>query len=140
TVVACGVCFFFFQAEDGIRDRNVTGVQTCALPISGEWVGVSGPGGRWGAGQGSVTERARAPWRARPGSVARRAAPFLRYRPAADVIGGNGSACRGRAGSWVPSREPRRTAAPHCAERFRRPSRPTGWWRGMLADVRYAEL
>src|SRR5699024_11837647 len=28
------VCFFFFfQAEDGIRDRNVTGVQTCALPI-----------------------------------------------------------------------------------------------------------
>src|SRR5699024_11782698 len=28
------LCFFFFQAEDGIRDRNVTGVQTCALPIS----------------------------------------------------------------------------------------------------------
>src|SRR5207248_4889483 len=32
-----GVCFFFqvffFQAEDGIRDRTVTGVQTCALPI-----------------------------------------------------------------------------------------------------------
>ena len=26
--------FFFFQAEDGIRDRLVTGVQTCALPIS----------------------------------------------------------------------------------------------------------
>src|SRR5207248_4691497 len=25
---------FFFQAEDGIRDRTVTGVQTCALPIS----------------------------------------------------------------------------------------------------------
>src|SRR5699024_12171689 len=25
---------FFFKAEDGIRDRNVTGVQTCALPIS----------------------------------------------------------------------------------------------------------
>src|SRR5690349_22792279 len=27
--------FFFFQAEDGIRDVYVTGVQTCALPISG---------------------------------------------------------------------------------------------------------
>src|SRR6266498_5842104 len=27
--------FFFFQAEDGIRDADVTGVQTCALPISG---------------------------------------------------------------------------------------------------------
>src|SRR2546429_7792927 len=28
------MCFFFFQAEDGIRDVAVTGVQTCALPIS----------------------------------------------------------------------------------------------------------
>src|SRR5689334_23643419 len=27
-------CLFFFQAEDGIRDGTVTGVQTCALPIS----------------------------------------------------------------------------------------------------------
>src|SRR5256886_3677989 len=27
------VCLFFFQAEDGIRDLTVTGVQTCALPI-----------------------------------------------------------------------------------------------------------
>src|SRR6266699_5111630 len=30
------VLVFFFQAEDGIRDADVTGVQTCALPISGE--------------------------------------------------------------------------------------------------------
>src|SRR5437764_11714799 len=30
-------CFFFFQAEDGIRDTSVTGVQTCALPISFQW-------------------------------------------------------------------------------------------------------
>src|SRR5256885_9217525 len=29
-----GCYFFFFQAEDGIRDYKVTGVQTCALPIS----------------------------------------------------------------------------------------------------------
>src|SRR2546430_3965177 len=28
--------FFFFQAEDGIRDLTVTGVQTCALPISSQ--------------------------------------------------------------------------------------------------------
>src|SRR3712207_9576866 len=28
------IIFFFFQAEDGIRDIGVTGVQTCALPIS----------------------------------------------------------------------------------------------------------
>src|SRR3712207_7071162 len=32
----CMLCFFFFQAEDGIRDIGVTGVQTCALPISAE--------------------------------------------------------------------------------------------------------
>src|SRR5256885_5279233 len=31
--------FFFFQAEDGIRDYKVTGVQTCALPISGQYHG-----------------------------------------------------------------------------------------------------
>src|SRR5207302_6007717 len=30
----CFFFFFFFQAEDGIRDFHVTGVQTCALPIS----------------------------------------------------------------------------------------------------------
>src|SRR5699024_11928910 len=37
---------FFFQAEDGIRERNVTGVQTCALPISSVSrcrIDVSGP-------------------------------------------------------------------------------------------------
>src|SRR6266487_6041528 len=36
--------FFFFQAEDGIRDGRVTGVQTCALPIYRP-----GPGARAGA-------------------------------------------------------------------------------------------
>src|SRR6266545_6958185 len=30
--------FFFFQAEDGIRDKLVTGVQTCALPIYGQGI------------------------------------------------------------------------------------------------------
>src|SRR6266699_6558654 len=42
--------FFFFQAEDGIRDADVTGVQTCALPISmliagfaGAWAFLSSP-------------------------------------------------------------------------------------------------
>src|SRR5699024_11459221 len=34
---------FFFQAEDGIRDRNVTGVQTCALPIWNAGRGASAP-------------------------------------------------------------------------------------------------
>src|SRR2546426_5190197 len=44
----CVVFFFFFQAEDGIRDYKVTGVQTCALPISGYTI--SGAGGFVGAG------------------------------------------------------------------------------------------
>src|SRR6266478_4515227 len=36
-------CFFFFQAEDGIRDLTVTGVQTCALPIAI----AAAPSARW---------------------------------------------------------------------------------------------
>src|SRR5882762_11492289 len=32
--MSVNLVFFFFQAEDGIRDSSVTGVQTCALPIS----------------------------------------------------------------------------------------------------------
>src|SRR5256886_4604575 len=44
-VVVAVVClvFFFFQAEDGIRDLTVTGVQTCALPIF-EDLALTGPG------------------------------------------------------------------------------------------------
>src|SRR5258706_4279358 len=40
--------FFFFQAEDGIRDWSVTGVQTCALPIYVvvEWIGRSQKNGQ----------------------------------------------------------------------------------------------
>src|SRR3712207_6864254 len=34
SLMLCMLLFFFFQAEDGIRDIGVTGVQTCALPIS----------------------------------------------------------------------------------------------------------
>src|SRR2546429_2215915 len=47
-VVVC--IFFFFQAEDGIRDVAVTGVQTCALPICLSWptqFGLSPPTGSW---------------------------------------------------------------------------------------------
>src|SRR5205809_6042402 len=47
---AC-ICFFFFQAEDGIRDVAVTGVQTCALPICESYRGDLGEalGGQYGA-------------------------------------------------------------------------------------------
>src|SRR5437762_2695925 len=37
--VVCMLFCFFFQAEDGIRDTSVTGVQTCALPIFADELG-----------------------------------------------------------------------------------------------------
>src|SRR3712207_2243296 len=43
--------FFFFQAEDGIRDIGVTGVQTCALPI----YGISSPANDFRTAQGENT-------------------------------------------------------------------------------------
>src|SRR2546425_1527695 len=53
------VSVFFCQAEDGIRDKLVTGVQTCALPISFPCTGKSRNGGDGAAGKGE------------PGSVSR---------------------------------------------------------------------
>src|SRR5690606_40860439 len=41
-LVFCFFLFFFFQAEDGIRDFHVTGVQTCALPISAQHIAKPG--------------------------------------------------------------------------------------------------
>src|SRR5690606_40371025 len=54
--VTCIVALFvfFFQAEDGIRDFHVTGVQTCALPISG-----GRPAGRHGRSRRGGWQRAR---------------------------------------------------------------------------------
>src|SRR5215203_6908130 len=74
--------FFFFQAEDGIRDIGVTGVQTCALPISGSTrLGRSSPG--------SVS-RARA-------RVTRRPSP--RSSPRSSEERRVGKECRSR---WAP--------------------------------------
>src|SRR5690606_40617665 len=61
---------FFFQAEDGIRDFHVTGVQTCALPISG--------GGVHGGG------RVRRGTAVRPASRRRGGVPGDRTRPVDD--------------------------------------------------------
>src|SRR2546429_5906656 len=42
-LIVVGTGFFFFQAEDGIRDVAVTGVQTCALPICpNDWCASAG--------------------------------------------------------------------------------------------------
>src|SRR2546426_5049200 len=56
--------FFFFQAEDGIRDYKVTGVQTCALPISyesGRRGTVGRAGATWPEGRG-VANTTPPPW------------------------------------------------------------------------------
>src|SRR5699024_11557322 len=65
--VAFILFFFFFQAEDGIRDRNVTGVQTCALPIS-PWTRLSR---RWPAPTAASPPRTSAPRSATPTSPRR---------------------------------------------------------------------
>src|SRR2546422_2073547 len=64
--------FFFFQAEDGIRDVAVTGVQTCALPISARR--------RVGVAHGSSSSYARRARRSRRGS-ARQSSPRTVPRP-----------------------------------------------------------
>src|SRR5687767_15187769 len=63
-LIYCIFFFFFFQAEDGIRDKLVTGVQTCALPICGPL----------GAGRGDGAVRRRRPRPSLP------AAPATRHR------------------------------------------------------------
>src|SRR5438105_13387453 len=45
-MMLCIRCLFFFQAEDGIRDPLVTGVQTCALPILSRCAQIKGIGPR----------------------------------------------------------------------------------------------
>src|SRR6266850_4284414 len=52
--------FFFFQAEDGIRDYKVTGVQTCALPISGAPAALGVDGGHDTADPRELLRAARA--------------------------------------------------------------------------------
>src|SRR5437763_8660534 len=57
------ICFFFFfQAEDGIRDTSVTGVQTCALPI---YPGACGRLVSLGAVDGDSGGRGGTPWSGR---------------------------------------------------------------------------
>src|SRR2546430_6966524 len=56
--IPCSIYFFFFQAEDGIRDLTVTGVQTCALPIS---PCCPGQRWRWTAAHGRGSPRAPPP-------------------------------------------------------------------------------
>src|SRR5215510_6305364 len=88
------VIFFFFQAEDGIRDGHVTGVQTCALPICS-----SSPI------QLRAEARDDARWRV-AAAPARSARP-LGHRPPETL-----SDRRGRSTRWEGPVPPERTAVP----------------------------
>src|SRR2546430_8263255 len=89
------IVFFFFQAEDGIRDLTVTGVQTCALPIS---AGLAGRQLEMHLGPG------RAPRPARPpphdsGTTLRRDDPLSRGHPVPGRRRGPGTTGSGAADS-----------------------------------------
>src|SRR5437879_8938512 len=87
--------FFFFQAEDGIRDTSVTGVQTCALPISSPWRRRP-PGSSGRCGRGSGWDRRRCGAGSRPP-----ACPGCHGPPAASPCG---SPCCASARSAGPRR------------------------------------
>src|SRR6266487_4707701 len=126
--------FFFFQAEDGIRDGRVTGVQTCALPISparsgarGAWVAAAGEAGV----VGDLVVRA---WPARAGrtkvgcgrcgvvsgAALRLGSSGVRVLPPA---GGTGPAAADHNGQPGGGEEDDRTADHDRAARARRPRR-----------------
>src|SRR6266850_4450174 len=109
--------FFFFQAEDGIRDYKVSGVQTCALPISGGLSAAVGMGGRddWrpiahrrqqkrrqGAGPKATPRGACEGAAGRLGKIP--AATYSPTRKPCSTIGSGGLNCRVRDGNgWIPS-------------------------------------
>src|SRR5690606_39861868 len=93
-------CLFFFQAEDGIRDFHVTGVQTCALPIS---TGRPAPrGGKRNSHlrvpsdetcSSTISGRAMVKWRS---SAARRSLEILNIREKSETPQIGRASCRER--------------------------------------------
>src|SRR5207249_7424004 len=91
---AGGEDVFFFQAEDGIRDRNVTGVQTCALPICPSYSARAA----WGGRRRQVPAKScRLPHRVRRRSEERRVGKECRSRCSPDHYKENGEEIVGRA-------------------------------------------
>src|SRR2546421_2047743 len=70
-VIVLFLFFFFFQAEDGIRDLIVTGVQTCALPISYSSVPRRRAGSAWAASTIPSTYRCAPPRTSRFSAIRR---------------------------------------------------------------------
>src|SRR5690606_40562168 len=87
------ILFFFFQAEDGIRDFHVTGVQTCALPISRR----ARAGTRRSGRAPFLRSSARSSARPRPRARLR---PRRRWRPAGRPRQIGRASCRERGEVW----------------------------------------
>src|SRR5438046_7903820 len=79
------VRFFFFQAEDGIRDWSVTGVQTCALPI----LGGSGAAPTISVADGGITSAKLAPNAIGAANIADGSLPPAKISGTAAVLGSN---------------------------------------------------
>src|SRR2546430_16035157 len=110
--------FFFFQAEDGIRDLTVTGVQTCALPISRDHL-ARGRGRHARPNQHREGPRA---LRADAGAAAPgagRSYPQPRSRGASGLLRGarppRGRVVRMRGGATAPPRVMRPAGCPRCS-------------------------
>src|SRR5688572_31703108 len=91
--------FFFFQAEDGIRDLTVTGVQTCALPISSASC-------RWSPTSSRATPSSPTPFATTPRAIApcfwpitAQWSPAPLFRPPRSEERRVGKECRSR---WSP--------------------------------------
>src|SRR5437879_12192948 len=96
--------FFFFQAEDGIRDTSVTGVQTCALPIS-----TASPSP---AGTDAVQEQSRPAWMKTPGQpFSNYGQPSLQERGVVRWISAN-RGVPGNGVSWTPLHDLEGTITP----------------------------
>src|SRR6266498_5227290 len=109
---------FFFQAEDGIRDADVTGVQTCALPILGKrrraaWIALAATSKATVSKPRAAMNSASSP-RPQPTTSARRPRPRSRPRLAHSSSSRLGAPPHGTTAS----------PAPACA--YRRSNQPTG--------------
>src|SRR2546426_3009289 len=121
--VALYCFFFFFQAEDGIRDYKVTGVQTCALPICGDGrarLRTAGDGG--GAGP---RRRPRAAQSFRPGAApaANRRTVIAPPLPHSPLVAPADRQLRGPRRAGAPRRAAGAAVGPLAGTRAREPRR-----------------
>src|SRR2546430_7099502 len=122
--MCCSCVFFFFQAEDGIRDLTVTGVQTCALPIFCRFACVGSSSLRLHPRAAQDRSIPSVPAQScRPIPAGRRPAPH-----SAENLGGSYTPIPQKSNlenalstaAWLPSAEPHRSEDPPAADIHRK--------------------